>query len=104
MQTDDLHPDVVRRCPLLGALLAKPPAGVVPDLPNLREPAKRVRWQVGLMLRRCRHGARMSEITRETGMRNGEVNAALGKMRAAGEVNVTQDEDGKYRYHWRRNA
>jgi DNA-binding IclR family transcriptional regulator len=76
----------------------------MPHVPSLREPAKRVRWQIGVLLRRSRDGLRMSDLTRHTGLENNEISPALAKMRASGEVFVTRDEDGKYRYHWRGNG
>lgn len=87
-----------------GPLFARPPAGVVPVLPNHREPGKRVRFHLGQLLRRNREGMAMGEIRRATGLGKGEINAALGKMRAAGEVEAVPGEGGRYVYFWRFDA
>jgi len=94
----------VRSSPLLGPLLARPPRGVVPDVPCFREPGKRVRYRVGQILRSRPDGLAMSEIVRLTGFARGEINSAIGRMRQAGEVDAQSNETGRYVYRWRVNV
>lgn len=95
--------DAVLRCPLLGALYARPPEGLVPRAPTLREPGKRVRWRIGVLLRSRSGGLRMGDLAGLTGFNVREINSALGRMRQAGEVEVL-GEPGAYVYRWVKNA
>lgn len=95
--------ETVLRCPLLGALYARPPEGLVPRAPTLREPGKRVRWHIGVLLRSRRKGMRMAELSSVTGFSVREINSALGRMRQADEVEAL-GEPGDYVYRWVKNA
>ena len=95
--------ETVLRCPLLGALYARPPEGLVPRAPTLREPGKRVRWHIGVLLRSRQKGMRMAELSSVTGFSVREINSALGRMRQADEVEAL-GEPGDYVYRWVKNA
>jgi hypothetical protein len=45
----------------------------------------------------------MAELARITGLEVGEINSAIGRMRAAGEVEAI-GEPGSYLYRWRFNV